>query len=351
MSSWRCPDCENAQKPIRKDNTPISKQYQRSDDATMSVDDTTMSVDDYAQEDGSVIGDTFNPSSTQPEISNIANLNAESITLDKFGQLLDAKLEEKLQRHKNTIILEIRSAFQSEINKAVDNLKKELTLNTDALCTQQVVMKEDISYLDEKIEKLESENKKLHSEIHDLQKNADKYKMQTDEHDNKKIMVIYGLPEYQNENENDLEKRVINMFRDVMNVDLTGYVEEIIRIGKHGRRRPILLEIISKRMTKYILNNARQFKSTGVFVSEFLKGQALQDKRRDQEKRHQTRLSRSHTAANFREPMSQLNARESRAEMQKPVTQPSDIGSTRISSAQSKSPNETSQKIGGTFRF
>ncbi|KOB58247.1 putative Iodotyrosine dehalogenase 1, partial [Operophtera brumata] len=176
------------------------------------------------------------------------------------------------------------------------------------------------------------------------------FNLQPDKHDNKKIIVLYGLTEYHNENENDLEKRVTSMFMDVMNIDLTGYVEETIRMGKYGRRRPIRLEIISKRMTKYILNNARQFKSTGVYVSEYLSGQALEDKRRDQERRHPARLSRP----NFQENTSQHNyhpiiskARESLikpTETQKSAPQSLGIGST--STAQTKSPNATPQKIG-----
>ncbi|KOB71248.1 putative endonuclease-reverse transcriptase [Operophtera brumata] len=272
LSSWCCPSCVSVNNPARNDETPVKKLNQ-------SPNDTGMSVDEYVQEQ---VG-TPNPTYTN-KVSPSPNRNTEVITLDNLRQLLDTKLEEKLENHKCSIITEIRAAFKSEISKAVENLKQEITQNTDTLHREQINIKEDISNLDDKIEKLETENSKLKIELQKLHKYDDKI-IETKE-DNCKKIVIYGLDEYNNENESEQEKQLLYMFSDVMCTDLTGYIEEINRMGKYGRRRPILLELISKRMTKYIWNNARRFRSTGVYVTEFLAGQALEDKRKSQQKRH-----------------------------------------------------------------
>ncbi|CAB3246509.1 unnamed protein product [Arctia plantaginis] len=56
-----------------------------------------------------------------------------------------------------------------------------------------------------------------------------------------------------------------------MNVDLTGYIEEVYRIGrKSSNNRPLVIELLSKRMVKYILSNGRYLQGTRVAVSDFL---------------------------------------------------------------------------------
>lgn len=322
MSSWRCPVCESVKKPARNDELPVRGLNQ-------SLNDTSMSVDDYGLEERSIIGETQNLVSISSKRSPSPYRSTEGITLDNFRQLLDAKLEEKLENHKFSIIEEIRSAFKSEINKAVQNLKQEIAQNTDTLRSEQVSIKEDISYLDEKVEKLEMEKNKLQLEIQNLHKNADR--LLRTEDDNSKKLVIYGLDEYNSENETELEKRIIYMFRDVMCTDLTGYIEEIKRLGKYGRRRPILLELLSKRMTKYILSNVKQFRSTGVYVTEFLNGKGLQDKRQAQEKVYSTGKS-GHANTSIQTPTIKPAAR------------------AQSSTHQYNPLNEKLMKISGTFR-
>lgn len=320
MSSWCCPNCENITKRIRNDNTPTRKQHQS------QLNDTTMSVDEFAQHDRDLFGDTMK--SQSQACPRVCQASVESITLDKFSKLLETKLEEKLDIHKKSILADIKTAFRSEISQAINTLKQEMTQNTDALRTEQINIKEDINTIYNKIKQLETERDHLQTEMENIQK-CPPNPIQREREENKTI-VIYGLNEYYNDYEINLERRVINAFMNIMEIDLTGYIEGIQRIGKKGNRRPVQLELISKRMTKYILQNTRQFKSTGLYVSEFLDQKALQDRRSEKEKRYSSRQSY-----------------QLRDENPRPSTSQLDIQTQNRTQASLSN----MQSIGGTFRF
>lgn len=261
LTTWLCQTCEGARNP----------------------NDTSMSVDEYCIEDRSVLGQTTN--TTLPDSQRDTN-SSESMSIENFSRILD----QKLMNQKSSIIMEIKAVLQSQIKSAIDNVKQELTQTTNALSSEQTNMKEDINYLDEKISKLEEENTILKRTLHEMKETQNKSSQPTstsyDNNDNNKKIVIYGLEEYYKEDERDLEHRIIKMFNEVMNINLIGYVEGIVRLGKHGRKRPVLLELISKRMTKYIFRNAKAFRATGIFVSEFLDGKTLQEKKNLQAKQN-----------------------------------------------------------------
>lgn len=81
---------------------------------------------------------------------------------------------------------------------------------------------------------------------------------------NSKILVLYGLDELWYETEAELHDRVIDVFQSITRVDLTGYIEDLERIGQRGSRRPLKVELLSKRMTKYLLTHVTLFKNTGL---------------------------------------------------------------------------------------
>lgn len=107
---------------------------------------------------------------------------------------------------------------------------------------------------------------------------------------NEKIIVLYGLEEFRYEDENELHDRIVNIFYDVIGIDLTGYIEDVCRIGKRGNRRALKIEILSKRVTKYILGNVKFFKNTGLWISEYLNENGLE--RRKQEKHNYQKTKR-----------------------------------------------------------
>lgn len=95
------------------------------------------------------------------------------------------------------------------------------------------------------------------------------------ERDYSRYLVLYGLNEYQYENDQDLYERVINVFYDITNIDLTGYIEELQRIGRRGWRRPVVIELLSKRLAKTLLSGVNHFKNTGLWISEYLDEEGL----------------------------------------------------------------------------
>lgn len=81
------------------------------------------------------------------------------------------------------------------------------------------------------------------------------------------------------ENEQELSERAINIFYDILNIDISGYIEEVSRIGTRISKRPLKIELLSRRMAQFILQNAQYFKNTGLTVSEYLDKQALNERK------------------------------------------------------------------------
>lgn len=68
-----------------------------------------------------------------------------------------------------------------------------------------------------------------------------------------------------------------------------GYIEDLERIGQRGSRRPLKVELLSKRMTKYLLTHVTLFKNTGLWISEILDQKGLQDRKERRDTRRKTR--------------------------------------------------------------
>lgn len=64
-----------------------------------------------------------------------------------------------------------------------------------------------------------------------------------------------------------------------MHVDLTGYIEETYRIGRNElKNRPLVIELISKRMVKHIKENRNYFQGTGLYLTDFLDKKAQKER-------------------------------------------------------------------------
>lgn len=274
IMSWSCPSCENAKKRIKNDNTPARCQL------LPTLNDTTMSIDDHIEDDHSILGHTRRSvSPASPANAQLSPQITNSITLLQISQLLD----EKFEKNKTAILNEMKCTVQKENNTAIHKLQSKITQTTDALLLEQTSINTNLINVNEKIRKLETENDKLKNEINKLQNQVAR------KNDNTKRFVIYGLNEYYRETERDLEDRIIYAFQDTLNIDLTGYIEELHRIGRNGLKRPIHIELISKRMTKYILTQARFFKGQGLHISEYLDSDALNERRKYREERNLSR--------------------------------------------------------------
>lgn len=130
----------------------------------------------------------------------------------------------------------------------------------------------EIEQLKKEIKIIKRENGTLKTEIAELgnkQKPNDSIRREAEE--NTKKIVIYGMEEYYKEPEYALHIRIIEIFRNSLNLDLMGYIEETRRIGKYqNKSRPLIVELISKRMVKYLLENSHHLQGTGIAISPLL---------------------------------------------------------------------------------
>lgn len=96
-----------------------------------------------------------------------------------------------------------------------------------------------------------------------------------------KKIVLFGFPEYYKEPESVLYNRINETFRDILGVDLVGYIEATYRIGKYNdnKNRPLVIELLSKRMAKYITENSKYFQGTQISISDFLDENARKTRR------------------------------------------------------------------------
>lgn len=196
------------------------------------------------------------------------------ITLDQISSLLSSK-------NKSTIS-EIKSILQSQIEGAITKLRNEIEQNAEGPKKIQSQLQEKITDLDNKIrhlqlqyETLQTEMLKLKSELRTENANPT---IATTNPNTTKTFVLYGLMENYWEPEEETHESIIYAIQDILNINISGYIEDITRIGKRGFKRPIKIELISKRMVNYIIQNANFFKNTGLAVSEVLDEQALRER-------------------------------------------------------------------------
>lgn len=305
LRTWRCQRCINVTRRLRNDDTPIGKNH------SFTPDDTTMSID---LNDQSALGDTLNTSTDDTYEKNKHEKETSTFTLEQISELLDKKLKQT----NHLVISELRNTIKLEINSAVTDLKKEIL----RISQEQITLKEEITNIHTQIQELRTENEILKNKLQKQQSEYNNTNNNTNNHkniDDSKTIVLYGLNEYQNESETEIEHRIIHAFMDICQINLTGYIEEFKRIGKQGNRRPIRLELISKRMAKYILSNIRCFRNTGLFVTKFLDSEGLEIRKKQKEQHH---TSKTETSA--------INETRRQSTTNRPVNRQTDNPATHI---------------------
>ncbi|XP_061725280.1 uncharacterized protein LOC133531164 [Cydia pomonella] len=231
-----------------------------------------MSVDDPVHDRTDT---TPGPQDTLKTPPNVYSSKESPVTLDSISKLLDFKLRENNQ----SILNDLKNTIQLEINKSIADLMTDITSCTNQITTEQTSIKSSITNIESKIKILERKNITLQQELNQLDQQINQKSQDTYEH-NSKIIVLHGLSEYRDEHEVDIENRIIYLCHDVLGIDLTGYIEETSRIGRNSRtNRPLKIELISKRMAKYVLQNSWLFKNTGISISEYLTGKALEHRK------------------------------------------------------------------------
>lgn len=296
--SWKCQICRSKKPKTDNTNTPIRPQLEplptkpsfslklnkdtipknklQDNVNTRPRKPTTYENSASSSEDElSILGDTIPPENTtnsSPKKTAETPSNP-TITIDQIEALLDRKLD----TIKQSLLSELKSTIISVTTTEIFKLKNEMTQTTNSLKVEQIDIKQNITKMEKTIAQLDTENLKLRKEIQDIQKllPLDSTKSQPTENNDKKI-VLYGLIENEWENNYELHDRIINIFQDILNVNLSGYIEDLKRLGRKGYRRPLVIELLSKNMTRNILHNRRFFKNTGLAITELLGSESLQ---------------------------------------------------------------------------
>lgn len=157
------------------------------------------------------------------------------------------------------IIHELRNTFQTEINTASKKIQQNVDDKISKLKDEQNVVKGELKEIYTKIKKIE-ENLNLNTSS------------------NPRKFVLFGFPEQINETEYDLYENVSKAFSDIMSININPFVEDIQRIGRKGKTRPLVIELTNKRMAKYILRNNKCLRNTGLAVDTFVEGQELKER-------------------------------------------------------------------------
>lgn len=340
---WACPQCKSKQPKQDNTNTPVRShllniaEIDRLNDTTKNVspiidvdntnvtqrkktiityaEDTSLCMDNTLPE-----GDTININEETSSIllRELRALRDQITAQSQKQETRDYELSETiriLQTSINNIndryiVLETQiKSVTAEIEQNKNNIK-ELQKENKQLRQELLQTKEIVSTVIHKPDTNNASNssnvKNVTLQINSQEEMRDKSIMNwglngkpeiqqdqvsTIEHNgkNSKILVLYGLDEIRFENEAELHDRIIDVFQSIIQVDLTGYIEEFERIGQRGTRRPLKIELLSKRMTKYLLSRVQLFRSTGLWISELLDQKGLQDRKKRRETRRKTR--------------------------------------------------------------
>lgn len=301
--NWKCQYCKCKMPKVDNTNTPVRSQNMTSsgdnvisqsisnenNNITLRKKPSTSKLDSslLLEDDHSVWGDTITDDKNEYK----ALSGMDSITIKQLEVLLERKLEE----NKQNLLLELKTTLISDITNTIIN---EITQKINILYTEQKNLKDDVVNLDTHINELNDECIRLKTEIKEIRNQIEAKRSEGRENEPKfeysKTFILYGIDEYNGETEYELHDRVIHIFKEVLRVNLTGYIEDISRIGRKGYRRPLKIELLSKKMVKYLLENKLFFKNTGLAISEILDKNALQQRKLLIEAMHKARQNGQH---------------------------------------------------------
>lgn len=298
---WKCQLCYTELPP--KDNNAasgISMHAERGESPDQKNNITFRnkanynSNDSLSSQDISLLGDTI--IMNKEDSSKIRPHPETELTLPNLSNIIITQLKE----NNMAIIKELQNIIQTEINKAMDKFQNEVKQNSKTLSEQNDTRKQEIQKINIELETLKTENVNLKKEIEELRKMSTNSEIPHEikgilENDNRKKIVLFGLAEYYREPEHDLHNRIVDIFRDIFDVDLIGCIEDTQRIGKYRNNdRPLVIKLLSKKMAQYILNNRHYFQGTQLSVSEYLDQKSRQARKTMREKMFSARKEGLH---------------------------------------------------------
>ncbi|CAH1106422.1 unnamed protein product [Psylliodes chrysocephalus] len=176
------------------------------------------------------------------------------------------------------------------LTSETNNISKEISTGDIYLLLQTI--NDNIT---RKIEEVQQEVKTIkeviHQEVESVKQNVISLKKENTELKNKlklserklKInnLIIYGLPEEEEENQYFLINAILNLTNNTLKVSLhTGEINNIYRIGKkNSNSRPVLLSLISYLKKKEILNNCTNLRGTSIKIVKDLIEEDRKEKR------------------------------------------------------------------------
>lgn len=301
---WKCPHCTskipkkgNTGTPIRQQETESNQQGAQHDTLTLLTNENVTLrrntqrncyEDLTSSEKNTVLGDTLyaETSFDQPETQ---------LTMENLSDMISKKLE----KNNESLLAQFKNLIQIEVTKTIDELKEkiknELKLEIEELCKLNKCRMNEIQEMKNEVGKLMTINQKLQKEIQEIEikcktSNSNPHQYSTPENISKKI-VLYGFPEYYRETDLELHDRLCDMFQQYFQVNLVGYIEETRRIGKfnNNQTRPLVIELISKKMTKFLLDNKRYLYGAKLSISEYLDNAARIERKTMREKMQNAR--------------------------------------------------------------
>lgn len=285
--TWQCQACRCKAPKTGNTDTPLKIQDYKNcnfsnspqentnnNNITIRKKTTMFKNDSSIIDDSCLLGDTIHQEDSDTN-SNVNTGISSTISLENLSETIIQRLKE----NNKFIISELKNTIEAEINKAITQLKQDIDGKTDFLYKQNDEKSKQLEEINKKIQKLNDENETLKNEIKNMKFRPPTIEAKETENENKKI-VIYGFSEFYNESDNEVHSRLIEMFYEVLHIDLSGYIEETKRIGRHNtKNRPLIVELLSKKMTRYIVENSRYFQGTNIHVSEFLNENARMERK------------------------------------------------------------------------
>lgn len=298
-SSWICPQCRSKKPKQNNTNTPVRQHLHNESDDELNQS-MQMSSSNITQRCKLPSQPNDNYSllleDTPPEGNTIllnSSASAENILLIELrelkSQINDQSKKQEMRDQELSKTIQLLQTTISNISGQYTSLESEL--KSLKITTEQNT---------NRINDLETENRHLKEQLKKSNEStsfveptvpvsvSQTYKTEEQTNHNKTI-VLYGLSEDRYENEYILHDRIINIFYDIIGVDLSGNIEEINRIGRHGMRRPVKIELLSKITTKYLISCVANFKNTGLWLSKYLDEGGLQRRKKEKDNRRASR--------------------------------------------------------------
>lgn len=208
--------------------------------------------------------------------------STEPANLKQLESFLENYLDNKFDSIKKALLTDIKLAIISELRVEQQTIKTETNKKIELMKQEQEILKTTNENFDKRIKNLEQENEQLRHELQKIKQNNNKtYQLNsTNSPDIKspeknKQIVLYGVYQSGWESVQELNHNVVQIFQEILQLNLIGHIEDVKKMGKRGKRGPIIIELLSKNITKYILENQQYLNQAGITVSPFLDDEAL----------------------------------------------------------------------------